>query len=256
MNQELEVLPAQQFDTMLRQAEVIAQATNIPVAYRKKPNDIVAVALAGRAFEWDLMTSLRFFHVIEGTASIKPEGMLALVRQKGHSVTASVEVDESGVRCGVASGKRADTGDTHTVRFSEHDAKKAGLSGKKNWQQYPDRMVEWRAVSALCRFLFPDVLLGAGYTPEEVGAVVDVTGSPLEPDPFVDPILTIAEAKRRVLQVFEGDRDVAKEWWERCIDPDAESVKESELEAFFTKSDDDDIQDAEIVLDLFTADIE
>jgi len=248
MSQEIEIAPASDFQTLLKQADVLSQAVSVPSAYRRKPADIVACAMAGEAFGWNPMTSLRQFHIIEGTASMRPEAMLGLVRRAGHSVTCEMKDDADGVRCAVVRGKRSDSGDDHEVIFSQHDAKQAGLTGKKNWSQYPDAMLQWRAVSAMCRFLFPDVVLGAGYVPEELGAEVTPLGDPVEPDPFADERLSIAEAKRRVLDVFDGNRDVAKDWWERCVDPEAQSIRESELEALFTKTnDDDDIQDADIV---------
>jgi hypothetical protein len=78
---------AAHFDLVMRQSVMLADSTIIPRDYRKKPADIVAAGLAGRAYGWDVMTSMRQFHVIEGTASLRPESMLGLVRQAGHSVT-------------------------------------------------------------------------------------------------------------------------------------------------------------------------
>ena len=91
------------FDLVLKQANVLASADIVPVAYRGKAADIVAAGLAGRAFGWDVMASMRNFHVIEGSASLRPEAMLGLVRQAGHSVTIDVS---DGVA--IAVGKRAD----------------------------------------------------------------------------------------------------------------------------------------------------
>lgn len=217
------------FDDIVRQAEILASSRIIPRGYQKSPADIIAAALAGQGFGWDVMTSLRNYHVIEGTATLRPEAMLGLVRRAGHSVSIATSPNEEGHgRTVFAYGQRADTGDQHTARFSEEDAKKAGLAGKKNWQQYLDSMLTWRAVSQLCRVLFPDVVLGAGYVPEEIGAEVDVTGAPSEVDPFAEIVLPVGEAKRRVLEVFEGDKEAAREWWSITIGDDA--VTEDELE--------------------------
>ena len=147
-----EIIPISEtasFDLIMRQADVLANSTIIPTAYRRKAADIVAAGLAGRAYSWDVMTSMRQFHVIEGTASLRPESMLGLVRQAGHSVT--VETNEKGA---VAHGKRSDTGDKHSAIFTMQDAEVAGLANKKNWKQYQDAMLTWRAVSKLCRVLF------------------------------------------------------------------------------------------------------
>jgi len=226
-----ELVPASDagFNLMLRQADVLAESRIIPAAYRGRTADVVAAGLAGLSFGWDLMTSLRNYHVIEGTASLRPEAMLGLVRRAGHSVTLDLSDGADG-RQAVAHGRRADTGDEHRAVFSEVDAKRAGLAGKKNWSQYLDSMLTWRAVSQMCRVLFPDVVLGAGYVPEEIGGDVDATGTPVEADPFADPVIPVAEAKRRVLAMCDGNKDDARLWWDTLGDtPTAEGVRESTL---------------------------
>jgi len=200
------------FDLIMRQSEVLAQSTIIPSAYRRKGADIVAAGLAGRAFGWDAMTSMRQFHVIEGTASLRPESMLGLVRQAGHSVT--VEVHPEGV---IAHGTRADTGDEHSASFTMADAEAAGLAGKKNWKQYQDAMLTWRAVAKLCRVLFPDVVLGAGYVPEELGAEVTATGEVIEIEPVDPDLMPVVEAKHAVLEAVGGDKDLARARWDEMV---------------------------------------
>ena len=200
------------FDLIMRQSEVLAQSTIIPSAYRRKGADIVAAGLAGRAYGWDVMTSMRQFHVIEGTASLRPESMLGLVRQAGHSVT--VEVHPEGV---IAHGTRADTGDEHSASFTMADAEAAGLAGKKNWKQYQDAMLTWRAVAKLCRVLFPDVVLGAGYVPEELGAEVTATGEVIEIEPVDPDLMPVAEAKHAVLEAVGGDKELARARWDEMV---------------------------------------
>lgn len=196
------------FDLVLKQANVLASADIVPVAYRGKAADIVAAGLAGRAFGWDVMASMRNFHVIEGSASLRPEAMLGLVRQAGHSVTIDVS---DGVA--IAVGKRADTGDEHKASFTLDDAQAAGLANKRNWKQYQESMLTWRAVSKLCRNLFSDVVLGAGYVPEEVGAEVDVEGMPLEAAGGADVLVNSKTAKQRLLDELDGDKEAAKAVW-------------------------------------------
>ena len=196
------------FDLIMRQSEILAQSTIIPAAYRRKGADIVAAGLAGRAYGWDVMTSMRQFHVIEGTASLRPESMLGLVRQAGHSVT--VEVRPEGA---VAHGTRADTGDEHSASFTMDDAGAAGLADKRNWKQYRDAMLTWRAVAKLCRVLFPDVVLGAGYVPEELGADVTAEGELVEAEVVGNDLMSVAAAKRAVLEAVGGDVEQAKAAW-------------------------------------------
>jgi len=201
---------AAHFDLVMRQSVMLADSTIIPRDYRKKPADIVAAGLAGRAYGWDVMTSMRQFHVIEGTASLRPESMLGLVRQAGHSVTV-----EHGPGVAVAHGTRHDTEDEHSASFTIADAQAAGLAGKKNWQQYEEAMLTWRAVSKLCRVLFPDVVLGAGYVPEELGAAVDASGDVVElPVIELPEVLTVLVAKEELLAAYDGDKERAKAAWD------------------------------------------
>ena len=238
------------FEELLRAADVLARSRIIPQAYRQRADDIVAAGLAGNAYRWDVMTSMRNYHVIEGTASLRPEAMLGLVRRAGHSVTLDFGETTDGVRYANAHGKRWDSGDEHLAIFSTEDAKQAGLLGKKNWSQYLDSMLTWRAISALCRVLFPDVVLGAGYSPEEIGGdvEVDASGTPVEADPFADPVIPIPEAKRRLLAACEGDKDKARTLWESQENlPAPAGIVESELQKLIDAVWEADIQDAEIV---------
>ncbi len=200
------------FDLIMRQADILAGSTIIPTAYRRKAPDIVAAGLAGRAYGWDVMTSMRQFHVIEGSASLRPESMLGLVRQAGHSVT--LETTETYAE---ATGKRADTGDEHVATFTMEDAEAANLADKRNWKQYQEAMLTWRAVSKLCRVLFPDVVLGAGYVPEELGAEVTHTGEVIgiEPEEEIsEDVIPISEAKHLILDAVGGNTEEAKDIWD------------------------------------------
>jgi hypothetical protein len=178
-----------ELDVILRQADMLAKSDIIPRDYRGKPANIIAASLTGRTFGWDAMTAMRNGHVIEGTWTIKPEAMLALVRQAGHSVTGETSPTGATVR-----GKRGDTGDDMTVSFTLDDAVRARLCTMQDgktfarsergkvlpWEAYPQAMCWARAVSQLCRMLFPDVTLGLSLTAEEMGAVVDDAGDVID----------------------------------------------------------------------------
>ena len=222
------------FDLVMRQATILAQSKIVPAAYRRQEADIVAAGLAGRAFGWDVMASMRNFHVIEGSASMKPEAMLGLVRQAGHSVTIE---NDAGIATAI--GKRADTGDEHRASFTLRDAEAAGLAGKKNWKQYEESMLTWRAVSKLCRNLFSDVVLGAGYVPEEIGADVDSEGLPLTAAGGADVLVNVKLAKQRLLDALDGDKDAAIAAWG---DRGSQHIRTSELEELITMTKDSVIE--------------
>jgi hypothetical protein len=88
------VVPADEWKLMTYQAEMLAQSDIIPAAYRRKPANIIAAALAGRVHGWDVMQALRQGHVIEGVWTMRPEAMLGLVRRAGHGV--DIELIEDG----------------------------------------------------------------------------------------------------------------------------------------------------------------
>lgn len=200
-----------ELDVMVRQSEMLAESSIIPKEYRKQPANIFVAAMTGRTFGWDVMTAMRNGHVIEGTWSIKPEAMLALVRRSGHSVTGEIGKDGATAR-----GKRGDTGDEMTVTFTMADAQRAGLAGKTNWKHYPQSMCWARAVSQLCRMLFADVTLGLSYTPEELGAEVDADGAvvdvPSQPAAQIEesPYVSAENAQAITARCVENGVDVAR----------------------------------------------
>ena len=174
---------ASELDVLMQQAKMLAPSGIIPREYQGNPPNILAAALMGRAFGWDALTAMRMVTVIQGTASLKPEAMLALIRQRGHHVSIEPHEDGRGV---TVRGKRADNGDTAAASFTLVDAERAGLTKSQAWRNYPVDMCQWRAVARLSRSLFGDVVLGAGYVPEEIGGeaeVPDVAPSPV----FVSP---------------------------------------------------------------------
>lgn len=64
--------------------------------------------------------------------------------------------------------------------FAIEEAKRAGLTGKDNWQKYPSDMLFARAISRGARRFAPGIFGGAPiYTPDELGVDID-------PDGYID----------------------------------------------------------------------
>jgi hypothetical protein len=97
--------------------------------------------------------------------------MLALARRSRQ--LEDIKIRDDGETCTVALKRVGE--EPHTTTFSQADAAAMGLAGKDNWKKQPAVMRQWRAVSAACRIVFPDVI-GGMYTPEELGADVDAEG--------------------------------------------------------------------------------
>jgi hypothetical protein len=166
------------WDILNRQAAVLAESAIVPARYQGHPEDIIAAGLMGHEVGWGVMTSLQLIHVVEGKPEISAEGMVALVRRAGHSMTGEVSPEAATVR-----GKRGDNGDEMDYSFTQSDAKRADLAGKTNWRRYPSSMLWARAVSQLCRMLFPDVLLGMSYVAGEISGADFDLGEPIVPPP-------------------------------------------------------------------------
>lgn len=192
------------WENLNRQADVLAASSIIPAKYQGRPEDIIAAGLMGYEVGWGVMTSLQLIHVVEGKPEISAEGMVALVRRAGHSMTGEVSPERATVR-----GRRGDNGDEMTYTFSQDDAKRADLAGKTNWRRYPSSMLWARAVSQLCRMLFPDVLLGVSYVHGEISNADFELGEPMVPPP-VDVVDTTGRPSSVVGPVvYVTDADVA-----------------------------------------------
>lgn len=152
----------------------IANTPFVPSAFRGKPESVFAAVLFGEEMGLGPMQSLTQIHVIEGKPSIAPELMRALVFKAGHRI----DIKLSSETKAVLFGKRSDSGSEATVEWTMQDAQRAGLAGRGAWKTYPRAMLLARATSELCRMLFPDVVAGLSYTPEEAAGIAGVEWSP------------------------------------------------------------------------------
>jgi hypothetical protein len=176
-------------------AERVADTDLIPRQFRGKPAAVLAAMLRGAEVGLDPFQSLSAIHVIEGTAALTPEAMRAVVLAHGHRIVCR----QSGPDMVEVWGKRADSGDERAVTWTMADATRAGLQNKETWKKYPQAMLEARATAALCRSLFPDVIRGLSYTPEEVQS--------LDADSWEAPqaeLVKSADAKRFLIDTAEA----------------------------------------------------
>jgi len=139
----------------------------------KTPEAAVAIILKGRELGIPPMQALSHIHVISGKPTLSAELMLAMVMRAGHEVWV---VETTAKRCEIA-GKRRGSTREQSLAFTIGDAQQAGVLSNPTWKKYPDAMLRARAISAFCRMFAPDVLMGASYTPEELGAEVDGDGN-------------------------------------------------------------------------------
>lgn len=196
------------YGTVQAMAHQLANAGDlIPKDYRGQPAKCVAAILYGAELGLGPMSALQSVVVINGKPTLSASAWTALIRQRGHSITADVTDDAATVR-----GRRCDTKDEMTVTFSMDDARRANLVSKGPWTQYPKSMLYARALTQLARQLFADVGFGGSiYTSEELG------GEPEPVEAEVERVVSdedVAEFKSAVGAMDEGLRDELKRWLE------------------------------------------
>lgn len=164
-----EIVPVN-YEMMWKVSQRVTNTPFVPKALQGKPEAVLACILYGAEMGIGPMQSLNSIHVIEGRAAMSPELMRAMVARHGHRIDV---IENSNTACEMK-GVRNDTGSSATVRWTMEDAKMAGLAGKNNWKTYPRAMLMARCTSELCRILFPDIIAGLSYTPEEIASIEGV----------------------------------------------------------------------------------
>jgi hypothetical protein len=176
-------------EMMWKLAQRVGMTPFVPNGLRGKNENVLACILTGHELGIGAMQALNSINIIDGRPAISPELMRALVFQAGHTINV---VENSEKKC-VLEGIRSDTGAKATVTWSLDDAKRAGLANKKNWETYPRAMLLARATSELCRTIFPDIIAGMSYTPEEIQSISEpVTHTKVE-EPVLEAEVEVIE---------------------------------------------------------------
>lgn len=169
--------------------ESLANTPLLPDAYRKQPASVLWAMEYGRALGLDVVTTITTIHVIKGKPCQSADLMLGRTRSAGHRV----RIKSERTRCEVRIMRHDDPDDETVIEWVLDDAVTAGLCklvdgrpqarDQKNqpqpWEKFPRAMLRARAIAEAVRIACPEVLHGAIYTPEELGAVVDQEGNPV-----------------------------------------------------------------------------
>lgn len=159
--QQTAVIP---YADMERMAACIAQSGLFGV---KNPTQALALMLIAQAEGLHPATAARDYHVIQGRPALKADAMLARFQQAGGKVEWHSYEDTA-----VSATLSHPAGGKVRIEWTFEMAKRAGLTGKEVWKQYPRAMLRARVISEGIRTVYPGVLSGM-YTPEEV---LDITG--------------------------------------------------------------------------------
>ena len=136
----------------------------------KAASQAVVKVLAGRELGFGPIASMTGIHIVQGKPSLGANLLGAAIKGSHRYNYRVVELtDERAEIAFFEEGK-----EVGRSTFTIHDAKKAQLTGKPIWAQYPRNMLFSRALSNGARWFCPDVFSGViPYTPEELGADID-----------------------------------------------------------------------------------
>ena len=150
----------------IQKAKLLADSSILPESYRQKPSNLLWAMELAEALDVSLAQAITGITVIQGKPTMSAEMMRALVLRAGHRFRVS-EMSETSVTVDVARKEWPD--DVQRFTFSMADAQHAGLAGSGTYKKHPKAMLLARATSMACRAVFPDVVSGMGYTPDEIG---------------------------------------------------------------------------------------
>lgn len=150
----------------IQKAKLLADSSILPESYRQKPSNLLWAMELADALDVSLAQAITGITVIQGKPTMSAEMMRALVLRAGHRFTVTDMTDKA-VTVTVARKEWPD--DVQQFTFSMADAQHAGLAGSATYKKHPKAMLLARATSMACRAVFPDVVSGMGYTPDEIG---------------------------------------------------------------------------------------
>jgi len=182
-------------------AKALADSGLLPAAFRKQPASILWAMEYGDTLGISTLDAIQSIHVIEGKPSASSDLIAALVRRAGHRLRVFAEYDDQGNwTASIAQVIRIDDQEfTYEARWTPRRAQNAGLMGKPVWKNYGAAMGKARAITEVAREACSEVLHGAIYTPEELGAPVDqgghVIGGTLEPERPAPPLTPAKPAR-------------------------------------------------------------
>lgn len=196
-----------------RFAEALAGTPLLPDAYRKQPASVLWAMEYGRALGLDVVTTITTIHVIKGKPTQSADLMLSRARQAGHRIRIKAER----TRCVVKAVRADDPDDETEIEWTLDDAVTARLCELRDgrpyardqkgqptsWEKYPRAMLRSRAIAEAVRTACPEVLHGAIYTPEELGAVVDQDGNAVADAPAAPQYIESTVIERPIHPVPE-----------------------------------------------------
>lgn len=165
------IVKGEEYSALKEQAALAIRSGFLPQTIK---NDAQAVIIAVKARELGLplMAGYSLINVINGKPALSAEGMLAVIYKRFPQAIIAFKT-MTNQKCTIEA-QRDKSMPKSTFEFTMDDATQAGLAGSATWKKYPRALLKARCISEMARTVFPDALIGASYTPEELGAEEEI----------------------------------------------------------------------------------
>lgn len=153
------------FEEIEHFADIACRTDMVPKDYKGKADNIIIAVMFGKELGLPAIQALQSIAVVNGRPSLWGDAVPGLCWASGkcEDIAEFFEgtpgTDDYTAVCTV---KRKGAATAFVGKFSQADAKQAGLFGTNVHKGYPKRMAQWRARHYACHDAFPDVLRGIG----------------------------------------------------------------------------------------------
>lgn len=174
----------------------------------KDESQAMSLMLLAQAEGLHPMTAIQDFDIVQGRPARKTHSILARFQAAGGSV--SWEVIDAVHAVGTFSHKQ---GGSLRVEWTFEQAKKAGLTNKDNWKNYPQAMLRARAIAEGVRAVFPGAI-GGMLTVEEAQdlppqqAMVDINPEPKKELPLAKMKFQDKNIVKAIACLLAGEYDL------------------------------------------------
>jgi hypothetical protein len=158
-------------DEIMRVGEMFARSGYFKEA--RTASQVFSKIVAGQELGVGPMTALSMIHIVGGKATMDATLVGAQIKKSGRYDYRIKQSDEW--VCALEFFERGKS--VGESSFDMNDARRAGLASRDIWKSYPKDMLRSRAMTRGARMFCPDVFNGAIYTPEEIGAEVELDES-------------------------------------------------------------------------------
>jgi hypothetical protein len=189
------------YSDLSQMAQTIAKSGLFGV---KSADQALALMLISQAEGISPALAARDYHVIQGRPTLKSDAMVARFQAAGGKIEWRDYTEQS-----VSALFTHPQGGSVEVKWTIDMAKRAGLTGKDVWRQYPRAMLRARVVSEGIRTVYPGVCVGV-YTPEEVE---QFDAKPAEYQQYhvtstADPVSALPQSVTNNMEVVTQDAEV------------------------------------------------